>query len=341
MKRSDGTEMWLCNGCGTIPIFNEGQSLFLCPMCDGPIKDNFKGKTAEELVLTLPVRQSRTTFSKVEIPYSLKLMEQELTRGSYQLRFLTAKDSRGFHEEKEGARAPAPAEANTGTAGAAGATAAVGATGASEPKTARPKKPKAIKMSGPVAAVLKMGGGTDSLATGTAAAAAAAAAAPNALPTVAQEMQDMALLSRMNGVPQGVPQGVPETGANGSGTTVNIMIPGVSAGAQAPPTTIAPVAPVVAPVATAPTAAGGAGEAAAPASSGGLLGGITSAVVNALNAPVSGGVSASTPSAPSAPSAPSVGASGEGGPTLTIREPVAAAAPVSREESDVKIVSIV
>jgi DNA-directed RNA polymerase beta subunit len=105
MKRSDGTEMWLCNGCGTIPIFNEGQSLFLCPMCDGPIKDNFKGKTAEELVLTLPVRQSRTTFSKVEIPYSLKLMEQELTRGSYQLRFLTAKDSRGFHEEKEGARA--------------------------------------------------------------------------------------------------------------------------------------------------------------------------------------------------------------------------------------------
>jgi hypothetical protein len=54
-----------------------------------------------------------------------------------------------------------------------------------------------------------------------------------------------------------------------------------------------------------------------------------------LNAPVSGGVSAS------GPSAPSNGASGDGGPTLTIREPIAAAAPVTREESDVKIVSIV
>ena len=38
MKRADGYSTIICNGCGTIPIYNEAQGLTICPMCDGPIK---------------------------------------------------------------------------------------------------------------------------------------------------------------------------------------------------------------------------------------------------------------------------------------------------------------
>jgi DNA-directed RNA polymerase II subunit RPB2 len=98
MKRSDGAEVWVCNGCGTIPIVNEEVGLYLCPVCDGPIKDNYTGKTAETLTLTLPVRQSRTTFTKVEMPYSMKLLDQEIARGQYQMRYLTEQNARAFRE---------------------------------------------------------------------------------------------------------------------------------------------------------------------------------------------------------------------------------------------------
>ncbi|NDE98913.1 MAG: hypothetical protein EB034_11660, partial [Verrucomicrobia bacterium] len=37
MKRSDGSSFWICDGCGTVPIYNEAQKLFLCPLCDGPL----------------------------------------------------------------------------------------------------------------------------------------------------------------------------------------------------------------------------------------------------------------------------------------------------------------
>jgi len=77
MKRADATNFWVCNGCGTIPIYNEKEGLFVCPMCDGPVE--FSGTTEETLTLIKPLRRSRVTFSKVEIPYSLKLLDQEIT----------------------------------------------------------------------------------------------------------------------------------------------------------------------------------------------------------------------------------------------------------------------
>ena len=90
MKRSDATNFWICNGCGTIPIYNEKEKLFVCPMCDGPVE--FSGSTAETLTLIQPLKRSRVTFSKVEMPYALKLLEQEVTTytGSG-LRFITEK----------------------------------------------------------------------------------------------------------------------------------------------------------------------------------------------------------------------------------------------------------
>lgn len=76
MKRADATNFWICNGCGTIPIYNEKEKLFVCPMCDGPVE--FSGSTEETLALIPPLKRSRVTFSKVEMPYALKLLDQEL-----------------------------------------------------------------------------------------------------------------------------------------------------------------------------------------------------------------------------------------------------------------------
>lgn len=97
MKRSDGTTVWICNGCGTIPIFNESTDLFVCPMCDGPLK--FQGDSVDNIGLILPIKRSRVSFSRVEIPYALKLLDQEITtfmNGG--LRFLTEKNARMFRE---------------------------------------------------------------------------------------------------------------------------------------------------------------------------------------------------------------------------------------------------
>jgi hypothetical protein len=97
MKRSDGTSFWICNGCGTIPIVNEAEGLFVCPACDGPI--DYQGVTAETISIVLPVGKSRTTFSKVEMPYALKLLDQELqTFMNAGFRFVTTKVARGFRE---------------------------------------------------------------------------------------------------------------------------------------------------------------------------------------------------------------------------------------------------
>jgi DNA-directed RNA polymerase II subunit RPB2 len=97
MKRADGYETYYCNGCGTIPIYNEKDKLFICPMCDGPVQ--FVGDNASNLDILPPVKRSLTTFSKVEIPYALKLLDHELaTYLNMGIRMLTAKDVTGLKE---------------------------------------------------------------------------------------------------------------------------------------------------------------------------------------------------------------------------------------------------
>jgi hypothetical protein len=100
MKRSDGTSFVVCNGCGTIPIYNPGQNLYVCPTCDGPLK--FQGETADTLGLILPVKKSRATFSTIEVPYALKLLDQELTTFmNAGFRFVTARHMRRFRDTEE------------------------------------------------------------------------------------------------------------------------------------------------------------------------------------------------------------------------------------------------
>ena len=91
MKRADGYSTYLCNGCGTIPIYNETKRQFICPMCDGPVR--FVGDSVTNLEVLPPNKRSLATFSKVEIPYALKLLDQELSFFmNIGMRFLTDHD---------------------------------------------------------------------------------------------------------------------------------------------------------------------------------------------------------------------------------------------------------
>ena len=91
MKRGDATDFWICNGCGRIPIYNEPEKLFICPTCDGPL--NYTGVTAETLTLQLPTKQSRVTFSRVAMPYTMKLVDQEMSSiGNMGMRFVTERN---------------------------------------------------------------------------------------------------------------------------------------------------------------------------------------------------------------------------------------------------------
>jgi DNA-directed RNA polymerase II subunit RPB2 len=100
MKRSDGYSTYICNGCGTIPIYNESEKLFICSMCDGPVR--YIGSTAANLEIVPPNKRSVATFSKVEVPYAFKLLDHELNAFlNMSMRVLTAKDMKSFSRPEQ------------------------------------------------------------------------------------------------------------------------------------------------------------------------------------------------------------------------------------------------
>ena len=107
MKRSDGTVISVCNGCGTIPIYNDKTKLYICSLCDGPVQ--FVGESAKNFEILPTLKRSTATFSKVEIPYSLEVLNKELnTYMNMGIRYLTTKDvahikrteNRGLNEKE-------------------------------------------------------------------------------------------------------------------------------------------------------------------------------------------------------------------------------------------------
>ena len=88
MKRSDGTGFIICNSCGTIPIYNERQGLYVCALCDGPVQ--FAGENSRNLELIPPVKRTKASFSRIEEPYAMKVLGQELeTYMNISMRYLT------------------------------------------------------------------------------------------------------------------------------------------------------------------------------------------------------------------------------------------------------------
>ena len=86
MNRGDEYEMAICNNSGTIAIYNESKNIFISPMADGPIK--FNGEIEDKLSI-INVSKYGRDFSVVKIPYSFKLLMQELITMNVQMRIIT------------------------------------------------------------------------------------------------------------------------------------------------------------------------------------------------------------------------------------------------------------
>jgi len=76
MKRGDEYLLAICNTTGMIAIYNQARNLLLSPMADGPLQYTGSLMTGEQEVQQM-TRFSRS-FSLVKVPYSLKLLIQEL-----------------------------------------------------------------------------------------------------------------------------------------------------------------------------------------------------------------------------------------------------------------------
>jgi hypothetical protein len=78
--------MAICNKTGTIAIYNSMRDLFISPMADGPIK--FTGNLLSEMNIDKITRFGRS-FSIVRVPYSFKLLMQELMTMNVSMRIIT------------------------------------------------------------------------------------------------------------------------------------------------------------------------------------------------------------------------------------------------------------
>jgi DNA-directed RNA polymerase II subunit RPB2 len=87
MERGDKSYVAVCNKTGMISIFNPANNLFISPMADGPLKfvGSFEGSDLRVEYIT----QFGRDFSVICIPYSLKLLIQELQTINLQMRVIT------------------------------------------------------------------------------------------------------------------------------------------------------------------------------------------------------------------------------------------------------------
>jgi hypothetical protein len=86
MIRGDEYFMAICNKTGTIAIYNSMRDLFISPMADGPIK--FTGNLLSEMNIDKVTKFGRS-FSIIRIPYSFKLLMQELITMNVSMRIIT------------------------------------------------------------------------------------------------------------------------------------------------------------------------------------------------------------------------------------------------------------
>ena len=87
MERSDKYKIAICNVSGMVSIYNPAKKLFISPMADGPIK--FTGSLDGKSMNIENITRYGRDFSIVEVPYSLKLLLQELQTMNIQLRIIT------------------------------------------------------------------------------------------------------------------------------------------------------------------------------------------------------------------------------------------------------------
>jgi ribosomal protein L12E/L44/L45/RPP1/RPP2 len=87
MERSDKYFMAVCNKSGMIAAYNPDKNIFLSPMADGPLK--FMGSLVENNMAVENISRHGRSFSVIRIPYSLKLLIQELQTINVVMRLIT------------------------------------------------------------------------------------------------------------------------------------------------------------------------------------------------------------------------------------------------------------
>ena len=87
MERSDKYRMAVCNKTGMMAIYNPDKKLFISPMVDGPIK--FSGSIDGNNMNIINVTKHGRDFSIIDVPYSFKLLLQELNTMNMQMRIIT------------------------------------------------------------------------------------------------------------------------------------------------------------------------------------------------------------------------------------------------------------
>jgi len=87
MERGDKYYVAICNQSGMIAIYNPSKNLFMSPMADGPIK--FIGSIDGKEMHIENITQFGRSFSILRVPYSFKLLLQELQTMNVQMRVIT------------------------------------------------------------------------------------------------------------------------------------------------------------------------------------------------------------------------------------------------------------
>jgi hypothetical protein len=87
MERGDKSYLAVCNHTGMIAIYNPAKEVFMSPMADGPLK--FVGSLEGDDMRLEHITKFGRNFSIVCIPYSFKLLIQELQTINAQVRIIT------------------------------------------------------------------------------------------------------------------------------------------------------------------------------------------------------------------------------------------------------------
>ena len=87
LDRGDKYYMAICNQTGFMAIYNPSKNLFMSPMADGPIQ--FTGSLDGQNFNLENITKFGRSFSIILIPYTLKLLMQELQTMNIQMRIIT------------------------------------------------------------------------------------------------------------------------------------------------------------------------------------------------------------------------------------------------------------
>ena len=87
MDRADKYHIAVCNKTGMMAVYNASKNIFMSPMADGPLK--FTGSLDGKEQHIEQVSKFGRSFSIVNVPYSLKLLMQELQTVNVQMRLIT------------------------------------------------------------------------------------------------------------------------------------------------------------------------------------------------------------------------------------------------------------